>query len=99
MTGYLVLVGLIALYALAAARVEHLLVTGPIMFVVIGFLFGTRGLSVVDPTTGSETRARGHRGDIGSLALLRCLERQPSRPAAGCFASSCCFSLSVFRSR
>ncbi len=54
MTGYLVLVGLIALYALVAARVEHLLVTGPIVFVLIGFLFGTRGLSVVDPTTASE---------------------------------------------
>jgi len=54
MTGYLILVGLVALYALVAAKVEHLLVTGPITFVVIGFLFGTKGLSVVDPTTGSE---------------------------------------------
>ena len=28
--------------------------TGPITFVVFGFLLGTRGLSLVDPATGSE---------------------------------------------
>ncbi len=54
LTGYLVLVGLIALYALGAARLEYLMVTGPIVFVVLGFVLGPELGSVVDATIGSE---------------------------------------------
>jgi sodium/hydrogen antiporter len=54
MTGYLVLACLIALYALGAAKLEYRLVTGPIVFAVIGFVLGTKGLSLIDPGTGSE---------------------------------------------
>ena len=54
MSGYLVLVGLVALYALGAAKLEYLLVTGPIAFVVIGFLMGTGGAELVDLSTNSE---------------------------------------------
>jgi sodium/hydrogen antiporter len=52
--GYLVLAGLIGLYALGAARLEYLMVTGPIVFVVLGFVFGPELGSVVDPAIGSE---------------------------------------------
>lgn len=54
MTGYLVLAGFIALYALGAARLEYLMVTGPIVFVVLGFVLGPKLGSVVDPAIGSE---------------------------------------------
>jgi NhaP-type Na+/H+ or K+/H+ antiporter len=54
MTGYLVLAGLIALYALGAARLEYLMVTGPISFVALGFLLGPKLGAVVDVETGSE---------------------------------------------
>ena len=54
LTGYLVLAGLIALYALGAARLEYLMVTGPIVFVVLGFVLGPELASVVDPAIGSE---------------------------------------------
>ena len=54
MSGYLVLVGLVALYALGAAKLEYLLVTGPIAFLVIGFLMGTGGAEFVDLSTNSE---------------------------------------------
>jgi NhaP-type Na+/H+ or K+/H+ antiporter len=53
-TGYLVLVGLIALYALGAAKLEYLLITGPITFVVLGFIVGPDGANLVEMTTGSE---------------------------------------------
>jgi NhaP-type Na+/H+ or K+/H+ antiporter len=54
MAGYLVLVGFIALYALAAARLEYFWITGPIIFVVLGFFLGTRELSVVELGLDSE---------------------------------------------
>lgn len=54
MTGYLILVGLIAVYAMAAARLEYLWITGPIVFMVIGFALGGRGASLVELGTGSE---------------------------------------------
>ncbi len=54
MSGYLVLAGLVALYALGAVELEYLLVTGPIAFMVIGFLMGTGGAELVDLSTNSE---------------------------------------------
>jgi NhaP-type Na+/H+ or K+/H+ antiporter len=42
------------LYALGAARLEYLMVTGPIAFVVLGFVLGSKVTSVVDVSTGSE---------------------------------------------
>lgn len=53
MTGYLIFAGLVALYALAATKLEYLLVTGPIIFVAVGFLLGTGGTSLVGLSTGS----------------------------------------------
>jgi NhaP-type Na+/H+ or K+/H+ antiporter len=50
----LVLAGLIALYALGAARLEYLMITGPIVFVVLGFVLGPELVSVVDASVGSE---------------------------------------------
>ncbi len=54
MTGFLVLGGLVVVYALVAARVEYLYLTGPIVFVVVGFVLGSGGVSVVDvgPNSG-----------------------------------------------
>jgi sodium/hydrogen antiporter len=54
MTGFLILGVLIALYALGAARLEYLLITGPIVFVVMGFVLGTGGVSLIELGTGSE---------------------------------------------
>jgi NhaP-type Na+/H+ or K+/H+ antiporter len=53
-TGYLVLAVLISLYALGAARLEYLWITGPITFVVLGFLLGPKVAFVFDPGIGSE---------------------------------------------
>jgi NhaP-type Na+/H+ or K+/H+ antiporter len=54
MTGYLVLAGLIGLYALGAARLEYLMITGPITFVVLGFLMGPKIGVLFNPGTSSE---------------------------------------------
>ena len=54
MTAYLILAGLIALYALGASRLEYLMVTGPIVFVVLGFVLGPNVAFLVNPGTGSE---------------------------------------------
>ncbi len=54
MTGYLVLVALIALYSLGAARLEYLMITGPITFVVLGFVLGPNAAFLVEPGTNSE---------------------------------------------
>ncbi len=54
MTAYIVLAGLIALYALGAAKLEYFLITGPITFVVLGFILGPDGANLLHMTTGSE---------------------------------------------
>ncbi len=54
MTAYIILAGLIALYALGAARLEYFLITGPIIFVVLGFILGPDGANLLHLTTGSE---------------------------------------------
>ncbi len=48
MTGFLVLGALVVVYALIAARIEYLYITGPIVFVVVGFILGSGGMSVVE---------------------------------------------------
>jgi sodium/hydrogen antiporter len=53
-TAYIILAGLIALYALGAAKLEYLLITGPIIFVVLGFALGPDGANLLHMTTGSE---------------------------------------------
>jgi sodium/hydrogen antiporter len=47
-SAYLLLTGFIVLYALAAARLEYLWITGPIVFVVVGFVVGTGGAGLVE---------------------------------------------------
>jgi NhaP-type Na+/H+ or K+/H+ antiporter len=54
MTAYLVLLALIALYALGASRLEYLMITGPITFVVLGFILGPKVTSLVELSTQSE---------------------------------------------
>ncbi len=54
MTGYLVLVAFIALYSLGAARLEYLMITGPITFVVLGFVLGPNAAFLVEPGTNSK---------------------------------------------
>lgn len=54
MTGFVVLGACVVAYALIAARVEYLYITGPIVFVVVGFILGSGGVSVVNLGTGSE---------------------------------------------
>ncbi len=54
MTGYLLLLALIALYALGASRLEYLMITGPITFVVLGFILGPTVTSVVEWGPSSE---------------------------------------------
>jgi len=53
-TGFLVLGALVVVYALIAVRIEYLYITGPIVFVVVGFILGSGGTSVIDVETGSE---------------------------------------------
>ena len=47
-TGFLMFVGLIVVYSLVAARLEHLWVTGPIVFLLLGLLLSPEALAVVD---------------------------------------------------
>ena len=54
MTGTIVLSALVVVYALAAARIEYLHVTGPIVFVAVGFVLGSGGVSAVELGPGSE---------------------------------------------
>lgn len=54
MTLYLILAAVVVIYALVAARLEYFHVTGPIVFVVIGFLLGSGGLSLVEWLPGTQ---------------------------------------------
>ena len=49
----LVFVGLVAIYALVAARLEYFYITGPIIFVVLGVILGPEGTSSVQVATTS----------------------------------------------
>jgi len=53
MAPYLILVGAIALYALAASRLQYFYITGPIIFVAIGFFLGSGGVSLIDLGPGT----------------------------------------------
>ena len=54
MTGTLILAALVVVYALAAARIEYLYLTGPIVFALVGFVLGSGGVAVVEVGPGSE---------------------------------------------
>ena len=43
-TGLLIFLGLIVVYSLVAARLEHLWVTGPIVFLLLGLLLSPEAL-------------------------------------------------------
>jgi NhaP-type Na+/H+ or K+/H+ antiporter len=53
-TGTLILAALVVAYALTAARIEYLYLTGPIVFAVVGFVLGSGGSAVVEVGPGSE---------------------------------------------
>jgi sodium/hydrogen antiporter len=53
-SAYLLLVGFIALYAIGAARLEYLWITGPIVFIALGFIVGNRGAALVHLGPNSE---------------------------------------------
>lgn len=79
---------LVAAYAAVSARLEHLNVTGPIVFVAIGLLIGPTGFDVVDLGVGSEvtgvlaeiTLALVLFGDASRIDV-RVLRRQAALPA------------------
>jgi sodium/hydrogen antiporter len=54
MTGVLILAALVVAYALVAARIEYLYLTGPIVFAVVGFVLGSGEVGVVHIGPGSE---------------------------------------------
>ncbi len=54
MGAFLLLAGFIVLFALVAARLDYLWITGPIVFIVVGFVAGTKATSLLDLGTESE---------------------------------------------